>query len=696
MEKILSSQDYGMYNEEDHATWSALTQRQSRLQKDRISQEYLEGVEKLRLDKARIILIGEVSKWLDGLSGWTLVPVTGLIPTRDFFYMLINKKYPVNVSIRRPWELDFSKDPDIFHDVFGHLPLLTNEKFTKFLTAYSIIALKYVNNERAVEYLGRLYWYTYEMGVILEDGVHKPYGGAIITSAEELANVADGRIPKHDFDIDQVFSTPYNPFALQKEYFVIRSFDELFHSLGSLEAKLMEHLLLFDQDNTLRNYPLNNHIGKEFNNVIGFLNDSQFKYPSAISFVAGQPDENFFAVEDHLSKFDVFVDYMVRQTGDSRRSLINKIGQYSKTKGIVGEILSRYLNVTENIPVDSNHILVTAGAQEAFAVILATICNREKDVVLVEDPSYIGLSSFAKIFDYPIEGVQINEEGIDLMALKRRIVEINRSSRKVKLLYVIPDYQNPTGSCMPVGNRVRLLELARQYNFLIIEDSVYNPFTYEQKKHPTLKSLDRYNNVIYVGSFSKSLFPGLRVGLIAADQQIENEQGETVLLVDEMMKVKAHLTNNTSTISQAILGGVLVDLNFDLNSLNKPKVTSYRDKRDRMSDALDEYIGVFKQGWARGIEWTVPDGGFFIKMSLPFPIDTGSVLECAEKFGVIFCPMRYFYLRKGGENEIRLTFSNLSPDSITQGVRQLAAFFQSKIAGNNKPLELNAEPAVVY
>lgn len=696
MEKVLTSQDYSRYQQEDHITWYKLNERQGELHRGKISNEYLEGIRKLDLDKERIIEIEEVSKKLDAISGWTLVPVTGLIPTRDFFYMLINKKYPVNVSIRRPWELDFSEDPDIFHDVFGHLPLLTNEKFTKFLTAYSIIALKYVNNERAVEFLGRLYWYTYEMGLIEEEGTYKPYGGAIITSTGELANVNDANIPKYTFDIGRIFLTPYNPFALQREYFVINSFDELFYSLGDLESKLIEHLLLFDQDNTLRNYSLNNYIGKKFNNVIGFLNDSQFKFPSAISFVAGQPDELFFAVEDHMSKFNTYVDYMTKKTGNSRVEIINKIGQYSKTKGIINEIIAEYLQKSENINVKSDHILMTVGAQEAFAVILATICNRDEDVVLVEDPSYIGLSSFAKIMDYPIEGVRIDEEGIDFKDLKRKIVEINRSSRKVKLLYVIPDYQNPTGSCMPIGSRLKLLELARQYNFLIIEDSVYNCFTYEQKKHPTLKSLDRYNNVIYVGSFSKSLFPGLRVGLIAANQQIENESGDNVLLIDEMMKVKAHLTNNTSTINQAILGGVLVDLNFDLDSLNKPKVISYKQKRDRMTSALDENIGSHRNSWAQGIEWNVPDGGFFIKMSLPFSVDTDSVLECAEKFGVIFCPMRYFYLNKGGENEIRLTFSNLSLDKIEQGVRQLAAYLHSKAVENDSLIFMKAEPVSNY
>lgn len=691
METYIIEQDYDLYNQEDHETWAILCEKQSKLPNEKISKEYLDGFRKLKIDREKIVRIDEVSARLEAISGWTLVPVTGLLPTRDFFYMLINKRYPVTVPIRKPWEIDFSEQPDIFHDICGHLPLLTNEKFIKFLTAFSIIAIKYVNHDRAVEYLGRLYWYTYEMGLIREGAENKPYGGAVITSAEEIANVYNENIPKHDFDLKHIFHTTYNPFRLQKEYFTINSFDDLFNCLEHLEAKLMEHLLLPEQDLLLRNYSLNKHLGHGFNNVIGFLNDTQFRFPEAISFVAGQPDETFFDIENHISKIDLFVDYMVRKTGDSRNTCINKIGQYNKTKGIVNDIVAEYLRNDENIHVKEENILLTTGAQEAFAIIVSTICDPENDVVLVENPSYIGLSSFAKVFNYNLEGIKIDDEGIDLPELKRKVLEVNRSHKRVKLLYVIPDYQNPTGACMPIGNRLKLLELAEKYNFLIIEDSVYNSFTYAQKKNPTLKSLDKYNRVIYVGSFSKSLFPGLRMGLIAADQRIENEIGNSVSLIDEMAKIKAQLTNNTSTISQAILGGVLLDLNCSLSEWSKPKFESYKQKQARMMQALDKYIGSYSGSWSRDIQWNRPDGGFFIKMTVPFSVDSNTVLESASRYNIIFCPMRYFYLQGGGEKEIRLTFSNLSPEQIEAGVKQLADFLKSKIS-RLKP-ETNIEPA---
>lgn len=675
MKSYITFQDYDAYTKDDHETWKILCDRQGKLDRDRISKEYHDGFSKLDIDRTNVVRIDEVSKKLEAVSGWTLIPVTGLLPTKDFFYMLINKQYPVTVPIRTPSELDFSEQPDIFHDICGHLPLLTNEKFTKFLTAYSIIAIKYINHDRAVEFLGRLYWYTYEMGLISENGESKPYGGAVITSAEEIANVYSDAIPKYRFDISHIFATAYNPFKLQDQYFIIDSFDDLFDSLEHLEPALLKLLLLPEQDMVMRNYELNSNLGTGFNNVIGFLNDIQYKYPEAIPFVAGQPDENFFDIDNHISKIDIFVDHLVKKTGQPRMKVLNSIGQYNRTKGIVNDVIAEYLRNDENIHVKEENILMTVGAQEAFAVIVSAICN-SNDVVLVENPSYIGLSSFARVFNYNIEGVRADEEGIDLNDLKSKVLEINRSQKRVKLLYVIPDYQNPSGSCMPIGSRLKLLELAQKYNFLIIEDSVYNSFTYAQKKNPTLKSLDKYNRVIYVGSFSKSLFPGLRIGLVAADQKVENEMGETVSLIDEMCKVKAQLTNNTSTISQAILGGVLLELGCSLSQWSQPKFESYKQKQARMIQAMNKYIGTYRDTWAHDIQWNEPEGGFFIKMTLPFNMDNDSVAECARNFGVIFCPMRNFYLKDGGENEIRLTFSNLTLGDIEQGVKQLADYLR--------------------
>jgi (S)-3,5-dihydroxyphenylglycine transaminase len=437
-----------------------------------------------------------------------------------------------------------------------------------------------------------------------------------------------------------------------------------------------------NKGNVLKDYPINKNIGEGFNNAIGFLNDVQFNFPKAISLAAGQPDENFFEFESHLNKLELFIGYVMTKTGKNRTEAMNFIGQYNKTKGIINDILAEHLKIDENIQLTGDDLLVTVGAQEAFSIILSTICNRDTDVVLVENPGYIGVSSFAKIFDFKIDGISTDNNGIDIQALRQQLIKIKKSGNQVKLLYTIPDYQNPSGSCMPLANRLALLDLADKHNFLIIEDSVYNGFTNAQVRNPTLKSLDIKKKVIFVNSFSKSLFPGLRLGFICADQMIENKFGNTIPLIDEMVKVKALLTNNTSTINQAILGGVLIYHNYSLQECNKLKYENYRVKRQKMLDCLNTHIKQFSNTWAKGISWNEPEGGFFIKMTVPFVVTSERIYECAREFNVVVCPMKYFYLGNGGDFELRLTFSNISLNTIEIGVKRLSAYLKSILNKN--------------
>ncbi|MEZ2338443.1 aminotransferase class I/II-fold pyridoxal phosphate-dependent enzyme [Mucilaginibacter sp. RCC_168] len=677
------NQNYTTYTDADHETWGILFKRHV-LSHKKLSKEYVIGFQKLNLQPDRIANVEVINEQLKELSGWTLLPVIESISPRDFFLLISCKKYPVISTIRKRDEIDFSKHPDIFHDVCGQVPLLINEKFTKLLASFSIIALKYINNKKAIDLLSRLWEYTSKMGLILENKALKPYHGAIITSDQEIDFSRYKTIPKYKLALKNIFLQKKSTFKLQNECFVIESFDDLSNCLHSLEEVLLQELSLPNGELVLRNYSLNNNIGKRFNNVIGFLNDVQFKFPKAISFAAGQPDENYFEIESHLSKFDLFVNHVVLKTGINRTKVINTIGQYNKTKGIINDVLVEYLKIDEDIYLKESDLIVTVGAQEAFSIVLSTICNRTTDVILVEDPSYIGVSSFAKVFDFTISGVKTDMNGLDLEALKNKIIKTNESGKKVKLVYVIPDYQNPSGFCMPIGNRLSLLELAEEYNFLIIEDSVYNSFTDAQKRNPTLKSLDKNRRVIFVGSFSKSLFPGLRLGFIGADQIVENDIGESVPLVDQMAKVKALLTNNTPTINQAILGGILIHQNYSLQEWSKPRYESYKAKKNKMLDSLNTHIKLFSDTWSREIHWNQPDGGFFIKMTVPFEITPESIYECARKYNVIFCPMRYFYLENGGEFELRLTFSNLSLNTIDEGIKQLASYFKSVIDKNEE------------
>lgn len=428
----------------------------------------------------------------------------------------------------------------------------------------------------------------------------------------------------------------------------------------------------------LRDIPLNPALGADYNDMFSFLNDTAARYPQSISFIAGMPDESFFDVEEHLSSLHFFVDYLVEKTGKDRLSVMNWIAQYNSSRGIINDVLVRYLACDEGIHVSAKDVLVTVGAQEAFAILVATLCEKDKDVVLMESPGYIGLSAAAKILGHKPQGVALTEDGIDMEKLEEKILSVKEEGRRVKLLYTIPDYQNPSGYCMSLEKRKALLEMADRYNFLIVEDSVYNSFAYGEERNPTLKSLDTGSRVIYIGSFSKLLFPGMRMGMIVADQQIKNAKGDVIPLIDQLEKVKGVFTNNSPGITQAMLAGVLIREGYSLKKLNAPKIDSYRSKCRSLLQALDATIRSYSDGWASGISWNEPEGGFFIKISLPFELENNDLLLCAEKHGVLFCPMNYFYQDGGGKNEIRLAFSKLTIPEIGEGVKRLADFLRAK------------------
>jgi len=239
--QAICSQNYESYTTEDFKTWNYLLQRQNKIILDKACREFQHGIKALGIE-SEIIDIKKLSQKLYGISGWHLAGVDGLLPNEVFFDMLNHKIFPVSVHIRSFDELEFSKLPDLFHDVYGHVSLLSNLDFCKFIHQYSQVALKYLDQKDAMTYLGRLYWFTMETGLINENGSVKPYGGAIMSSSGEIDNVYNENIPKRPFNIQQVMTTSYDNFTLQKEYFVIDSFEQMFSCVTTLEKELSDLL----------------------------------------------------------------------------------------------------------------------------------------------------------------------------------------------------------------------------------------------------------------------------------------------------------------------------------------------------------------------------------------------------------------------------------------------------------------------
>ncbi|MFD2785406.1 aminotransferase-like domain-containing protein [Hymenobacter rubripertinctus] len=412
--------------------------------------------------------------------------------------------------------------------------------------------------------------------------------------------------------------------------------------------------------------------------VMGFLNEIQLNYPQALSLASGRPDENYFNIEEFPDYFGIYVDWLATASGQNPEKVRKSLGQYNRAKGIINDLVVRYLAKDEQIKVAPEDTLITVGTQEAMVITITTLCNRDNDVILIEDPAYVGISHLAIIAGYQVAPVPVGEQGISLPKLEEKILACQAQGKTVKLVYVIPDYQNPTGNAMPIENRRRLLQLADTYGFLILEDNAYGEFAYQANSPLTLKALDVNKRVIYLRSLSKTLYPSLRLGVLVADQQIEHG-GKLTALSDLLAKTKGYITVNTPSITQAVFGGILVKNNFSLKKINAPKIAAIKAKRDQLLASLNENLTGENNAWARDISWSTPQGGFFLTVSVPFTVAKEEVIICAENHGMIFTPMSFFYLSKGGGQQIRLAFSNVSKEEIKDAVHRLASYFKTKI-----------------
>ncbi|HXH15552.1 MAG TPA: phenylalanine 4-monooxygenase [Sphingomonas sp.] len=220
-------QNWAAYTAEDHATWDTLFARQSKLLPGRASNAWLRGLDVLKLSKPGIPDFEELSERLMKLTGWSVVAVPGLVPDDVFFDHMANRRFVAGNFIRRPDQLDYLQEPDVFHDVFGHVPMLADPVFADYLAAYGRGGQRALGLD-ALKYLGRLYWYTVEFGLIAEPEGLRIYGSGIVSSFAETRFALDDPSPNRiALDLARVMRTEYRIDDFQQNYFVIPSFDEL-------------------------------------------------------------------------------------------------------------------------------------------------------------------------------------------------------------------------------------------------------------------------------------------------------------------------------------------------------------------------------------------------------------------------------------------------------------------------------------
>jgi 2-aminoadipate transaminase len=368
----------------------------------------------------------------------------------------------------------------------------------------------------------------------------------------------------------------------------------------------------------------------------------------AIGFTCARPSAEFFPVED----FRRCSNAVLRSEG--RRILqLGATDGYEPLKTALVEMLRE-----EGTNVRPEQILITDGCQQAIDLV-GRLFLRPGDSVALENPAYPGAVSIFAGARVRALGVPVDagpeKVGINLDALESVLMQ-----NRVKFVLVTPDFQNPTGTTLPLAERRRLLEIAARYQVPVIEDAIYARLRLRGNPVPSLKSLDRDGNVIQLDSFSKIAFPGLRVGwCIGAESAIERLR---------LIKQSADL--HTDQLAQAILAEFIRRGHLTRHLAKMRKI--YRNRLAAMEEALEKYL-------PSGATWTRPQGGMTVWVSLPPGFDAGELLFHARERKVIFIPGRHFFLHQPQPNTLRLGFSTIPEKSIIKGVQILGELLRVEL-----------------
>lgn len=231
-------QVYELYTPEDFKVWDTLFNRQMRYLHQHGATLYLDAVRRIGFNAAAIPDFGKTTERLYETTGWQLTAVPELVPQDDFFTLLSQRIFPATCWLRTMEELDYLEEPDMFHDVFGHVPLLMDDAYAGFMEGIGKLALQWLNMPHAIALLGRIYWFTIEFGLIKERGDPRIFGAGIVSSLSETLNSKSASVTKEDFDLDKMIQTEYRTDILQERYFVMESTQQLYESLSGIEKAL--------------------------------------------------------------------------------------------------------------------------------------------------------------------------------------------------------------------------------------------------------------------------------------------------------------------------------------------------------------------------------------------------------------------------------------------------------------------------
>ena len=369
---------------------------------------------------------------------------------------------------------------------------------------------------------------------------------------------------------------------------------------------------------------------------------------SIYSVAGGYPSAETFPLEEIRQTMSEVID---KYSG--------KAFQYGATQG-VPELREA---VAERYGVSQDRVQITSSSQQGIDVCTRVLVD-PGDVVLTSNPSYLGaLQSF---FSYraDIRGVGHCD---DLDAFKAAydavIAAVKAEGKKIKFLYMIPDFQNPSGESLSLEERKMLVDLAQEHDFLIVEDSPYRELRYEGEHIPTMYSLDP-DRVIHLGSFSKIFAPGFRLGWAIANPEI----------LDKIYVCKQSLDLCPPIFDQYVAAEFLKSGRLDANL--RKSIALYKGKRDLLLGLLEEHM-------PEGIRWTHPEGGLFLFLTMPDGFDAVKFYDTALDAGVAYVAGEFFHPDRSGKNTMRLNFSFMSPERITEGICLLAKLLRAELTDNH-------------
>lgn len=377
--------------------------------------------------------------------------------------------------------------------------------------------------------------------------------------------------------------------------------------------------------------------------------------PGIISFAGGLPDPEVFPY-DFIS--------------DSVKRIMDKNGkialQYGPTEGLMElkEEFLKFLEKEEGIKAKPENLLITTASQQALDMVGRLFIDAS-DPVLVELPSYMGALQVFKSYGADFVGVKMNDvDGIEIDDLEERLKWLVSQDEHYKFLYLIPDFQNPTGVTIPQEKRKKIIEISNKYNVAIIEDSPYRQVRFEGEAPDMIYKLDKdtlkTDNVVSLFTISKTFAPGLRVGIVLANEQI----------IRKMVILKQSLDLCTASLNQLLFADFLASGEFYKHVEVVKKV--YKKKKDAMLDVLQKYM-------PEGVTWTKPEGGLFLWVKLPEYMSADDMFEDAIKENVAYVIGSAFHCDGSGKNTMRLNFSYATMDEIEEGIKRLATAIKKRM-----------------